>query len=595
VKAGTVRSSPPQAWSRALLLLLPATAFAAFPFFSTFTTAKLLVAGLVLAPLLPTVLRPWRRKGHSASPDLLTGFYLLYLLLSAPAFLASRYAHESLLLLHLDFVGLAVYLVAREVARDGSLMLRIARWIAAAGLGVFAFFLLEKLFPDGPFTLGVLRGSSMLGNPDFVAEYFACLLPVALFMATRPLMRDRICGALLGGAALYLLATLQSMTAILAGGVGLLVGAAAWWVGVRPEEKRYKRLLRSRLAGPAAAIVVLALVCGAASAALLTAGGGRLHLFSVSTECALEAPVKGHGVGAFPAVFMRKQGERMAAVKDRETRALWTNAKHAHNEFLQQWVERGVLPLLALLLFIGAHLLSLLRRKQAHIALTVSVLAAASVAFLGSVTYNQVPMRVLYFLFLGLCATGPFRAGQSVPESRVRPLPCRLQRLAGWTRAALVIAVAAYLAIYPLWAATADFLFTRGDYDHARCINPYHGRTAFFLGIRKMEEGDLDSATRLLEESARRHPNLSTLLMLGNCHTRTGRFEAAERWYRKCLSWKPTYSPAFANLAVMYHRQGRLEMAYRHIVRALSLSPSNQGFRRIRKKVCRENRFCLER
>lgn len=89
----------------ALFFLLPATAVAAFPFFSTFTTPKLLIAGPVLAVLL------WRSRRHLrfSAPALA---FAAYLALCVPAYLSAPSAHDALLHLALDLAGFAAYLVA---------------------------------------------------------------------------------------------------------------------------------------------------------------------------------------------------------------------------------------------------------------------------------------------------------------------------------------------------------------------------------------------------------------------------------------------------------------------------------------------------
>jgi len=553
--------------SALLFFLLPATALAAFPFFSTFTIPKLVVAGLVLGPLLLLDRTEIKR------PDLPLALYLLYLLCSVPAWVKSPFVHETTIQVVLDLLALAVYLLARRGLNGRDAPGRAGAWLAASGLLVFLFFALERLFGMEQFVVGALKGSSTLGNPDFVAEFAAFCLPAGFLLLFGGGRIRPAAGLATLSAMGYVLEVLNSLTALLAAVVALAVGAVALAVPRFGPRRTFVAAAGATLA----AIAVIA----AAGLPISKAGQGRLYLYRLSLAAARAGPVAGHGTGAFPSVFMEEQGKHQAAT--RAERGFWTNARHAHNELLNMWVERGLVPVLLFLAFLALHVVRLVARGPPGNAFLLSSLTAAFCLFLGSVTFNLVPVRIGFFLLLGLAA-----------RTQVRSAKCEARSgkagAAAWAPRAVLAAV---IVLAPLWLATADFLFVKGDYAASAVVNPFNGRTLLFRGLGELERGELDAACPRLEQSARRYPNLSTLLALGNCRVHTGDYGAAEAWYRKALQWKPTYSLAYANLAALYHLQGDREAAWRHIARAASLNPGNPRIEAIRKRVCRGNDFCL--
>lgn len=549
-------------YRQALLLLLPATAVAAFPFFSSFDIPKTVVAGSVLAPLI--ILFMWGGQSRWDSLDLVAAAYLL---VSLPAYLAGGFVLDFLIQLHLDLAAVACFVLARRAVtrqnEDGGI-----RWFAGAGAVVGAFFLLERLVPPWP-ELGALPGSSTLGNPDLVAEFAAFCLPATLaLVAVRKKGRwwTRVPALALALGLLGIQLVLASATAWIASAVALLVMAGF------VVRRRFLRVPGAVVG----ALILLAIGGILAGASFTDQAKARWYLYRLSAVAALDKPVMGHGAGTFPAVFMEAQGHYLA--DHREDSGLWTNARHAHNQFLHLWVERGVGPIILLLVLAGLCIRRAGQRKIREQGWVLATLAVCLALFSGSITWKLVPVRLGFFILLGLCA------GKPGPQSRP---------IGRWRYAAGAIIVA-YLAIFPIWRGAGDLLFTRGHYEASLAVNPLNGRTRFFRSLALQDQGDLEGGCRLLENSQAIYPNLSTLLALGNCKLRLEQYEEAQRWYFTAIRWKPTYSLAYANLAALYWKQGKPELSARHIIRARSLNPANQTIRRIFTQVCKDNRHCHE-
>jgi len=541
-----LESSKSESLARILLLLLPVTAWAAFPFFSDFSTPKLVVAGLLGAPLF------WQLRNIQL-PQPAGWIPVAFLLASLPAFWRGPDGDLARQALVLEILALAVWWGAAYSREE--LVKRLPDWLLAAGLGVLSFRIGEWLWPEGPFSIGALAGSSTLGNPDLTAEFLAILLPLVVWRFWQSGRAGRGAAAILGGGTIAVLATHHSITAlgvVFVGLVALGTRSLAGWP-------------RSRLI-----LLVVALLVGTLTIFMVReqpALQGRLFLYKNASTVASGAPLAGHGEGGFGEAYLAAQGQDLQS--DRHHRTFWTNARHAHNVLLHLWSERGAPPLFLLTLFLG---LGLWRSREGP-AWQFALLLGAAVSFMGSVSWAHVAFRLLASLLLGM--------GWSVNH---RPVRCPRFRLAG---AAILAALVVFL---PIWHAAGDLAFGRGDLEVAHRLVPDNSRIQFALGQKQLAEGQEESARTLLVASLPGHPNIGTLLTLGNLETRARNFGAAEEWYRQVLAWKPDFAAAYANLAWLYHRWGKKLLSDRHLTRALSLRPSDPAILRISKQIFEERR-----
>ena len=531
---------------RILLLLVPATAWAAFPFFSDFSTPKLVVAGLLGAPLL------WHLR-RVPLPQPAGWIPVAFLVASLPAFWRGPDGDLVRQALVLEILALTTWWGAARSRSE--LVHRLPAWLLAAGLGVLCFRAGEWLWPGGPFAIGALDGSATLGNPDLTAEFLAILLPLAIWRLWQPGSGGRVAAAVLVVGTISVLATHDSITALGVAAVGLL---SLGIVSVR-------RWPRMRLASLAITLVLGAL-------ALFSVGErpalqGRLFLYRTASMVVADAPFAGHGEGGFGGAYMTAQGQALQV--ERSQRSYWTNARHAHNVLLHVWSERGLVPLLLLVLFLGVGLW----RVRAGPPWQLAVLLGAGVSFLGSVSWDHVAFRLLASLLLGMAWS-------------VGPKPVRWARI----RLAAAASLAALVVLLPSWHAAGDYLFGSGELEAGNRLVQDNSRIQFALGQQHLAEGKEASARTLLVTSLPGHPNLGTLLTLGNLETRAGNFAEAEQWYRQVLAWKPDFAAAYANLAWLYHRWGEESLADRHLTRALSLRPSDPAILKIAREIFAQRR-----
>ncbi len=170
-----------------------------------------------------------------------------------------------------------------------------------------------------------MRMYGTLGNPDFVAAWLCGTLP--LFLGTRGILR--VCAIL-------------QITAIFATGsrvalLALPLGALAVWLACG-------RPLRRATAYAALATLALATAIAifAPARSLRDTIAGRRYLAGTTASHLLEVPAAGFGPGSFETKFAVWQAgatpSRFAGLVD-----------HAHNDYLEFWIEYGPAGLAAFL------------------------------------------------------------------------------------------------------------------------------------------------------------------------------------------------------------------------------------------------------
>ena len=103
------------------------------------------------------------------------------------------------------------------------------------------------------------------------------------------------------------------------------------------------------------------------------------------------------------------------------------------------------------------------------------------------------------------------------------------------------------------------------------------------LGLAYEQKGELGPALEQYEEAAKKVP--LAFLYMGNVYYQTGKYDDAERSYRRAIS--ATHDArAYNNLAWLYYSQGvRLEEAEGLAEEAVRLAPDSEDFRDTLDKV----------
>jgi putative inorganic carbon (HCO3(-)) transporter len=193
-----------------------------------------------------------------------------------------------------------------------------------------------------PFGSSRMRMYGTLGNPDFVAAWLSATLPLCALMPRRSVR--------------LALAGLQLAAIFCTGSRVLLVAMPAALLAFALVSRRFEKWW----------LLAVPLMCAVAwfspARSLGATVNGRLHLAAVTAAHVAEVPVTGYGPGAFEMKFAAWQ---QAWMHDHPLdRRFQGPVDHAHNDYLEFWVEYGPLGLGAFLAVCGSLFWRLSRRRQ---------------------------------------------------------------------------------------------------------------------------------------------------------------------------------------------------------------------------------------
>lgn len=487
--------------------------------------------------------------------------------------------------------------------------------ILLAAFGIFQFYDLFNVEASYPIRPNLF---STIGNPNPASNFVASALPImgALMLASKG-FRGWVWGAAITLCYAFLLMA-QSRSNLLALGLGAGFGLLAGW------RTRVFTFTRGKASGLVWLTVALAIVTwiysvpnplnrrvslfDRARATFVPGTGGyssgslRLMMLDAVQRMVRDHPFLGVGIGNFPAVSAEYLGRVQADSGSRQEVGFWWEA---HNEYLQILAELGPLGLLA---FLGLVIPPVIRGVRSVPTLSppaaLSVLGATSglVVFLADSWFNfplRNPPNVLLFLFLlgtilalipnardevSGCDSSADRnlGGRMVPP----PVSSAVSKL----RAPIAIVCAAILAAGTgfAWGHIAAELFVvkakksaeLGDiqgavraYRRARHLAPFKWDVPVALGTLHASSGHPTEAIEALADAERFVKQGSIARVLGVAYALLGRFDGAQREYRRALFYDPGDLLARFGLALAYRDAGDYRGAATEARIGLRLNP----------------------
>jgi O-antigen ligase len=362
------------------------------PLESAFHVPKLVVLALGLVALTPHVFRAWRRLPVPA---------LVFLAaVSASATWNDAWSAPSTTVLLLGASTLAAWHLL-DVDEEATV-----RVVGAALLVVCALVVLQGFGVATFGASGRMARSATLGNPDFVASAVAPLAVACLGVARRASWKvSAPAGALVALA----LAFTQSFATVTSLGAGLLFLLA------HPSMQGSRRWL---LAG--AVVVGAVLLVGLAGRDVATSAQGRWYLASVVAPHVIDAPLIGLGPGAVELhwprweleLWTRRCGEDAGCVARHPDFQFTGLEAHAHDDWLEVWLEAGPLALGALLALVVARLRDAWRSAAPFAGAALVVIAAR--ALVDFPLHRPADWAVLALV----CALARPRADRPVADAR---------------------------------------------------------------------------------------------------------------------------------------------------------------------------------
>jgi O-antigen ligase len=223
-----------------------------------------------------------------------------------------------------------------------------------------------------------LRVYATLGNPNFVAAWLATVLPGSVATALSPRHYSRLQRTLAWGA---VLATIGALAAT--GSRGGALGAGAGLVALAAS-------------GPRRVVLGMLLATALATTLVLTSSArpvqqtleGRVYIWKVTAPHAFERPAAGFGPGAFELLY--PGWEREARSREPDGRRFGGPQQHAHDDYLEALVERGLPGLLSTLLVILSVVLAAARqlaRRDWHPELAGGMAGMVAIAAVATVDF----------------------------------------------------------------------------------------------------------------------------------------------------------------------------------------------------------------
>jgi O-antigen ligase len=350
-----------------------------------------------------------------------------YLLASAASSVFSIHRGRSLEAM-LNLLALAgLFFTAARFAQGPRLLryiavVQIVAAVPVAALGLLQHFRPELLPPDNPYANRVL---GPFGQPNRLGGYLIGAIPAGLALSF--VLRSRIArgGVLIAtfGLTLCLVATYSRGAWIgLASGILVLGGAMAWKHELRPRRLPAAVAIASLLLPvifflPSVLARIEARPSPPAEWSMPIdperegSGAMRIAIWEESLRAALHRPILGSGPGTFQQDYDRYKNPAMKRLEAVGRRT----ADHAHNHYIEIFVECGALGLASFLALVLLSLRAAAAALGKSAAVPERILVAgfaASVAALlanGLLDYNLslIPHGTLLFVGLGVLAAAP--------------------------------------------------------------------------------------------------------------------------------------------------------------------------------------------
>ena len=328
----------------------------------------------------------------------------------------------------------------------------------------------------------------------------------------------------------------------------------------------------------------------------------RILMWKVTWLMTKDKPFLGGGVGSFKINYLEYQGRFLK--EHPEYNIYWTNAKEAHNEYLQIGAEIGLFGLGIILIMIlklyNLFIIFLKKETDNKRKLICWGLLIGITSFLMHSLFTF-PLHVpalgsAFFIILGLGAA--YIKNYDLSEERdkerkenylmngekKRPNNFRLHFL--YTILILLvmlllidtIVVRPYLA--EVYACQGEKYFEDDNYiesalkyQSAQKSDPFNGRVLFNLGVNYYILHIYGDAERIFKESIKYHNDITIYGNLGLCYMRMDDYQRAEEAFKYAIYLDPQSSKAHSDLGLLYFEEGNYNGAIEQWGKILEIDP----------------------
>jgi putative inorganic carbon (HCO3(-)) transporter len=343
--------------------------------------------------------------GHFRWPTLPRGFRLS--LIAWPSVLAvsaviGEFVSQEALWLSLFSMGWFLLVIALRPKSAHIAMAVAASCAATAAIALFQYLGLDPFrllgWPAPPYGSPRMRIFGTLGNPNFVAAILVAGMPLSIHL-----------GKLLKPRALYPFAIALEVAAVFATGSRAAIAAliaVLVWLGALGQFWRWRFMA-------AAALIIIALLPFMPSRSFMNTLDGRFYIWRVTASHLFERPLFGFGPGAFEPKFIEwETGYWRDGRGSADQRKFSGLQAHAHNDYLEIFVDSGFAGVLSLLFLLGSFFVFAFQQAKSasgglSAGASVGVVALASVAMVDFPLHRPAEL----FLFWTLIALVYLEAG----------------------------------------------------------------------------------------------------------------------------------------------------------------------------------------
>jgi len=329
----------------------------------------------------------------------------------------------------------------------------------------------------------------------------------------------------------------------------------------------------------------------------------RILMWKVTGLMIKDKPFLGGGIGSFKINYLDYQARFLK--EHPEYTKYWTNAKEAHNEYLQIGAEIGLLGLgIILIIILKLYILFINffkkeidnKRKLICWGLLIGVTSflihslftfPLHVPALGSAFFIILGLSVIYIKNFDLTVERDKEREKNYlmkgEKKRVKSsrLPLLYTILVLLVMLLLIndIVVRPYLAeVYAYqgekYFEDDNYIESALKYTSAHKSDPLNGRVLFNLGVNYYILTFYGDAEKIFKESKKYYNNKDIYGNLGLCYMKMGDYQRAEEELKYAIYLDPRFTQAYSDLGLLYFEKGNYDGAIEQWKKILEIEPN---------------------
>jgi len=323
---------------------------------------------------------------------------------------------------------------------------------------------------------------------------------------------------------------------------------------------------------------------------------GRLLIWNTTLEMIKDRPLLGSGIGTFKINYLDYQAKFL---QDNPYYINYSGkAREAHNEYLQMWMEIGIIGLgifIGIILMFYSLIIDYLKKNDSDKEkIIVFGLVLGITCFLIHCLFTfplHVPaLGVTFFVLLGLTVIYTRKINLPKTDSDNRPKELKYKNKG--IKIALTIIVLIFMAwsinlvaVRPYIAEIQYFNGMRHNVDdnyrealpcfeQATSLCPYNGRILHALGTTYYNLGILNKAEEVLQRTTRYRIDANTFYNLGLVYSQAGLFSKAEEEFKYAVYLMPKFTKAYYDLGYLYFIQEKHDDTIEQWNKILEIEPN---------------------